>query len=286
MEFLSFAAFLITLRETMEAALIVGILLAYLDKTGNFQLKRDVWIGTILAVVASGLAAVLFEVFTNGFEGDTEKLFEGIVMLLAASILTSMILWMFRNAKDIRMGLEEKAQAAISGTKKYAIFSLAFVAVFREGIETVLFLAGVTSNEPTSAVLFSGAIGIIVSIILAVLAFRGAIELNLRQFFNVTSIFLILFAAGLFSHGIHEFQELGWFGAESAPWNEAVWDSSSWLNDKDDGLGALFRALFGYQDKPSLLEIGAYVGYWLGIGAIFLEINKRGPLAPAEIQTT
>lgn len=269
----------------MEAALIVGILLAYLDKTGNFRLKRDVWIGTIVAVAASGLVALLFENFTNGFEGDTEKLFEGIVMLLAASILTSMILWMFRNAKDIRMGLEEKAQAAISGTKKYAIFSLAFVAVFREGIETVLFLAGVTSNEPSSAILFSGTIGIIVSVILAVLAFKGAIELNLRQFFNVTSIFLILFAAGLFSHGIHEFQELGWFGAESAPWNEALWDTSPLLNDKDDGLGALFRALFGYQDKPSLLETGAYVGYWLGITIVFLEINRKIPLVPATIQT-
>jgi high-affinity iron transporter len=272
------------LRETMEAALIVGILLAYLEKTENLQLKRDVWIGTIAAIVASGIAALLFEILASGFEGDVEKLFEGFVMILAAAILTSMILWMFKNAKDIKIGLEERAQAAISGTKRYAILSLAFVSVFREGIESVLFLAGITSNEPSSAVLFSGMIGVIVSVVLAVLAFKGTVELNLRQFFHITSILLILFAAGLLSHGIHEFQELGWFGPEAALWNEVLWDTSPILNDKDNGLGALLRALFGYQDKPSLLEIGAYVAYWLGITMVFLEVNKKIPLNPTPIQ--
>ncbi|MFX0113280.1 MAG: FTR1 family protein [Candidatus Hodarchaeota archaeon] len=283
MELLSPASFLITLRETMEAALIVGILLAYLEKTGNIKLKRDVWLGTFAAVIASVLAAWLFETFTQGFEGDTEKLFEGTVMLLAVLILTSMILWMFRNAKDIRRDLEEKTQAALTGTKKYALFSLAFVSVFREGIETILFLAGVTTNEPRSAVLFSGAIGIIVSVGLAVAAFRGTIELNLRQFFNLTSVVLALFAAGLFSHGIHEFQELGWFGAETAAWNEPLWNTSGILSDNDDGLGALLRALLGYQDKPSLLELVTYLGYWMVIAMVFLGINREQAVPPRPI---
>ncbi|MFX1514301.1 MAG: FTR1 family protein [Promethearchaeota archaeon] len=275
MELVSLVAFLITLRETMEAALIVGILLAYLTKTQNDSLKRDVWIGALVAVIVSIIAASFFVVITGGFEGETEILFEGIIMIVAAVILTHMILWMFRNAKDIRNELEDQVNVAISGNRKYAIFSLAFIAVMREGIETVLFIAGITTNEPWSAVLFSGSIGIIIAIILGIGLFKGSIKLDLSRFFNITSVLLILFAAGLFAQGIHEFQELNWFGASTEMWNEVLWDTSSFLNDKDDGLGSLLRALFGYQDTPTLVELLSYIGYWLVIGTSYLQITKR-----------
>ncbi|MHA1990357.1 MAG: FTR1 family iron permease [Candidatus Hodarchaeales archaeon] len=284
LELISFSSFVITLRETIEAALIVGIVLAYLTKTNNKNLRKDVWIGVFVAILASVVGAMAFLAIYGGFEGNTERLFEGIVMVLAAVVLTSMILWNFRHAKEIKAHLEDKVQDVISGNKRFAIFSLIFIAVFREGIETVLFLGGINANEPQSAILFSGTLGIIIAIIFATVLFQGSLNLNLKTFFNVTSVILILFAAGLLSHGLHEFQELNWFGVygtENAPfWNIALWDMSSILNDKE-GIGSLLRALVGYQDKPTLLEIIGYIGYIIVVGLIYFRIKITEPDSPS-----
>lgn len=274
MTIFSVASFVITLRETMEAAMIVGILLAYLSKTNNDKLKKDVWIGTVLALIASVIGAVIFHLVLGGFEGDTEKLFEGIVMTTAAAVLTWMIVWMFRNAHTLKFELEQKTEVVLSNESRYALMGLAFVSVFREGIETILFLASVGANEGVAAEVFGAISGIIVATTLAALFFRGTVELNIKQFFNTTSVILIFFAAGLFSHGIHEFQELGWFGSESNFWNQVRWDTKDILNDKDDGIGSLIRALFGYQDTPSLLELVAYIMYWVMITLMFVKVNK------------
>ncbi len=273
-EIFSVAAFIITLRETIEAALIIGILLAYLTKTQNEELKREVWKGTGIAIALSILGAVLFEILLEGFEGTAETVFEGSVMILAAGVLTWMIIWMFHNAKYLKLELETKVKATISGTNPYGLMLLAFVAVFREGVETVLFLAGIRSSTERFAVLTGSIVGISIAIILAVQLVRGTVRLDLRQFFNVTSVILILFAAGLFSQGVHEFQELGVFGASTAMWNQPILDLSGILNDKTNALGSLLRSLFGYQDKPTLLEIGAYFLYWIGIGLTYLKISK------------
>lgn len=274
MAIFSIASFVITLRETMEAALIVGILLAYLSKTNNDNLKKDVWIGTAFAILASVIGAIIFHLVLGGFEGDTEKLFEGIVMTSAAAVLTWMIVWMFRNAHTLKFELEQKTEVVLSNESRYALVGLAFVSVFREGIETVLFLASVGTSEGVLAETVGAVSGIVVATVLAVLFFRGTVELNIKKFFNVTSIILIFFAAGLFSHGIHEFQELGWFGSETNFWNQSRWDTKSILNDKDDGIGSLMRALFGYQDTPSVLELLAYILYWIIIAAMFVRVSR------------
>jgi high-affinity iron transporter len=155
--------------------------------------------------------------------------------------------------------------------------------VFREGIETVLFLGGINATEPQSAIIFSGSFGIIIAVALAAALFRGSLNLELRTFFNITSVILILFAAGLLAHGLHEFQELHWFGvygAENSPfWNIALWDMSSILNDKE-GLGSLLRALVGYQDKPTLLEIFGYIGYIITVGILYLRMKVGEPDSP------
>ncbi|MCH8908930.1 MAG: FTR1 family protein, partial [Candidatus Heimdallarchaeota archaeon] len=195
----SLAAFFITLRETMEAALIIGILLAYLAKTGNDQFKKDIWIGTVLAIIASIVSAIAFEVFRGGFEGDDEKIFEGIVMILAAAVLTWMIVWMISHSRTLKFELEEKTKIAVSENKKYAMVGIAFISVFREGIETVLFLATILEGEGVVAGLSGALTGILVASVLAVLLFQGSINLDLRKFFNITSVVLILFAAGLFA---------------------------------------------------------------------------------------
>ncbi|RMG25582.1 MAG: high-affinity iron transporter, partial [Methanobacteriota archaeon] len=198
----STASFLLVLRETIEAALIVSILLAYLDKTSNIRFKKDIWIGTIIAVIFSMIGAVVFTQFLGGFEGSAEKLFEGIVMVLAASVLSWMIIWMMRNGRFIKQELQEKVDLAMSEEKKYALISLAFISVFREGIETILFIGSISASEDPTGVLLSALIGALVAVALAIGLFRGVINLDLKKFFNVTSIILILFAAGLFAHGI------------------------------------------------------------------------------------
>jgi high-affinity iron transporter len=282
--FISLPSFVIALRETIEAALIVGIVLAYLTKTNNKHLSKDVWIGVIVSIFASILGAFAFLQIYGGFEGDAEKLFEGVVMIIAVLVLTTMILWNFRHAKTIKIHLENKVQDVITGNKRFAIFSLIFIAVFREGIETVLFLGSITASE-TPVSVFTGAVaGIIIAIILAIGLFKGTLNLNLKTFFNVTSVILILFAAGLFAQGIHEFQELAWFGSygtTQAPfWNIALIDFSSILPD-ESGIGAVLRALLGYQDKPTLLEILSYIGYMLIALILYLRI-KVAPLTPKE----
>ena len=215
----SLASFIIGLRETIEASLIIGIILAYLTRTGNADSKRDIWIGTILGIIISVIGAFGFQKLLGGFTGTTEKIFEGVMMVSAAILLTFMIIWMFKSSKTIKYDIERKLEDAVKQDKKYALVTLSFIIILREGIETVLFLTGISSTEDPSTVFLSGSIGIFVAIILSVLFFKSSFKLNIRQFFNYTSVLLIFFAAGLFSHGIHEFQELGVFGAETSFWN-------------------------------------------------------------------
>jgi high-affinity iron transporter len=270
---LSFPSFIIGLRETIEASLIIGIILAYLTRTGNSASKRDIWIGAILGIIVSVLGAIGFQQLLGGFTGTTEKLFEGIMMVSAALLLSFMIIWMFKSSKTLKYDLEKKIEAAVKQDKKYALVTLSFIIVVREGIETVLFLTGISSTEAPSTVFLSGSIGIFVAIILSVLFFKSSFKLNIKQFFNYTSILLIFFAAGLFSHGIHEFQELGVFGLETSFWNTNFLDLSGILNDKTNTIGVMLRALFGYQDKPTPVELVSYLLYWIVITLTYFQVN-------------
>ena len=269
----SLASFIIGLRETIEASLIIGIILAYLTRTGNVESKRDIWIGAILGIIASIIGAIGFQQLLGGFEGTTEKLFEGVMMITAALLLSFMIIWMFRSSKTLKYELEQKIKAAVKQDKKYALVTLSFIIILREGIETVLFLTGISSSEDASTVFLSGSIGIFVAIVLSVLFFKSSFKLNIKQFFNYTSILLIFFAAGLFSQGIHEFQELGIFGVSTSFWNTNFMDLSGILNDKLNTLGVMLRALFGYQDKPTPIELVAYIFYWIVITLTYFQVN-------------
>lgn len=266
----SLASFLITLREAIEAALIVGILLIYVTKIGERKLKKQVWIGTIAGIVLSILTAVIFQFALGGFE-SYEEIFEGFAMIIASLLLTWMIIWMLKTGKDVQKKLEEKVDISIKQQQKYGLLTLALISVLREGVETVLFLAGIGATEDNPwIVLWSGILGIVVALVIAFLIFYSGKKINLRTFFLITSIVLIIVAAGMFSQGIHEFQEIGWFGSETHWLQNHVWDMSGILNDKTNELGKFLRALFGYQDKPTWLEMIAYIGYYLILGFIAL----------------
>ncbi|NHJ46357.1 MAG: hypothetical protein FK733_01090 [Asgard group archaeon] len=273
----SVAGFLITLRESIEAALIIGILLTYLSKVGRKELRKDIWIGTIAAILTSVGAAMLFYFVLGGFE-QYEAIIEGFAMIIAAMILTWVIIWMLRTSKDIKGKLEDRIELTISKEKRFGLIALAFITVAREGIETVLFMTGVIAAESNVwAIIWSSIAGIAVSVVIGIALFWSGQKINLKYFFNITSILLIIFAAGLFTHGIHELQELGWFGSEEFFLQRIVWDTSAFLNDKTTELGKFLRAMFGYQDKPTWMELFVYIGYVLVAGIIVVVIKFAKP---------
>jgi high-affinity iron transporter len=268
-----FASFLITLREGLEAALIVGIVLSVLRKLGQQNRDRSVWLGVGAAVLVSVAAGLVLNALGVAFEGRGEEIFEGIAMLLAAGVLTWMIFWMQRQGRQVQAEIERDVRHAVSIGSSWALFSLAFVAVVREGIETVLFLTAAAFSATPTQTLIGGSLGLIVALVLGWLIFAAGKQLDVRVFFRFTSVLLILFAAGLFAHGIHELQE----AALLPTFVEHVWDINHILDEKGS-VGVFLKALFGYNGNPSLLEVGGYVVFFAVIGLA----NWRGWRSPAK----
>jgi len=202
------AALLIAFREGLEAALIVGIVLSYLKKIG-YKRQAAVWWGVASAVTVSVVAGVALQALGVAFEGRGEELFEGITMLLAAGVLTWMIFWMQRQGRSIRAELEADVRQAVTSGSRWALFALAFVAVVREGIETALFLTAAAFSATPAQTLIGGGLGLALAVAVGWLLFVVSVRLDVRAFFRVTSVLLILFAAGLVAHGVHELQEAG-----------------------------------------------------------------------------
>ena len=145
-------------------------------------------------------------------------------------------------------------------------------------------MVGVVSVETNVwAIIWSSIAGIAVSVVIGIALFWSGQKINLKHFFNITSVILIIFAAGLFAHGLHEFQEIGWFGSEDFFFQRVVWDTSAILNDKTMELGKFLRALVGYQDKPTWLELISYVTYIIGSSILMIVIKRPGRKEKQEI---
>lgn len=271
------ASALITLREGLEAALIVGIVLGMLRKLGHTDRSRPVWAGVLAAVVVSVAAGLALNAMGVAFEGRTEEIFEGVAMLLAAGVLTWMIFWMQRQGRQIQAELELDVRRAITTSSTWALFSLAFVAVVREGIETVLFLTAASFSATPAQTLVGGALGLTVAVALGWLMFAAGKRLDVRAFFRVTSVLLILFAAGLVAYGVHELQ-----GAALLPtFVEHVWDMNHILDERG-AVGSFLKVLFGYNGNPSLLEVTAYGVYFAVVGIVSLR-RGRAMVPAAEV---
>jgi high-affinity iron transporter len=273
-------AALLTTREGLEASLIVGIVLAYLAKTDNRDLFRVIWAGTAAAVavsIASG-AALFFTI--GALEGRSEQIFEGVAMLSAVAVLTWMIFWMRRQAINIKKELEAKLAGAIAAGSAVGLASVVFFAVLREGWETALFLFAISESSSPLSTSIGAVAGLVVSISLGVALYMGSRRLNLRQFFTVTGVLLIVFAAGLLAHGIHEFQEAGLLPTTI----EHVWNTNAAVSE-DSTVGEFLTALFGYNGDPSLLEVGAWAAYLVAALGFFLRplvSLRRREAAPAQ----
>jgi high-affinity iron transporter len=279
------AAFLITLREGIEAALVVSIILAYLNAIGHRERHGTVWWGVLGAVAVSLVAGIVLNATVGAISETSERtaeIIEGIGSVLAVAVLTWMIFWMRRQARHIKGELQERVDVALASGSNLALGALAFFVVVREGLETVLFLFGTIREEvvgSTALAYLGAALGLLVAILLGVLIYRGGIRLNLRTFFRVTGALILVVAAGLLAYGIHEFQEVGWitFGTATA------FDISGVLSD-EGGIGALLRAMFGYNADPTVLELGAWIAYLVITGFLFLRPDRSAPAPPPRAQ--
>lgn len=279
-------SFLITSRETLEASLVVGIVLAYLNRTNNQKYKKTVCYGIAFGIIASILAAVLFIVIAGGFEGRREELFEGITMLVGAFLLTTMILWMMKQrhvAKEIEGKVESHLQKTQPLFSHFGIFLLISVAVIREGVETVIFLNA--TNYASGINFVGGLLGVIIAVFVGCLFFMSVKKINLKRLFNISSVLLILFAAGLVAHGIHELEEAGVVN----PIIEHIWDINPKANTNGSfpllhekgAIGSFFVGLFGYNGNPSLVEVTSYGMYLALIYFLYRRIESSKAAATA-----
>jgi high-affinity iron transporter len=249
--------FLLSIREGFEVTLILGILLGALHRLKRRDMRRVVWAGAISAGLVSVLTALVLYSLGTSLEGTAEQLFEGFTMLLAASVLTWMIFWMYRQGRTIKGELEAGVNRATMRGGQQAIFLIAFLAVLREGIELALFLTAATFATNALLTVSGAAIGLLGAAALGWLLFQTALHLDMRRFFLLTGALLILFAAGLVAQGVHELNEAGWIPVII----ENVWNTNPIL-DESSLAGQMLKVLFGYHGNPSLTEVLAYFTYF------------------------
>ena len=273
-------ALVISFREGLEAALIVGILLGALKQLGRPELGRYIWAGVISAVVVSVIAAAGLVAAGIKFEGRAEEIFEGVTLIAAAVFLTGMIFWMKRQGKGFRTALEANVRDAAQQTSSaatssgWALFAVAFFAVVREGVELALLLVATSLGGPALNTILGAAAGLGAAVVIGILIYRGVLHLNLRTFFGVTNALLLLFAAGMVALGIHELVEASMMPAIIDP----LYNLNPVLSDKST-IGELLKSLLGYNGNPALSETIAYIAYLAVMGWLIFGHSLK-PSAP------
>lgn len=268
---------LIGLREGLEAALVVGILLAYLVRTSRRDLVPELWAGVGTAIAISLGAGALLTFGPKGLTFEAQEAIGGSLSLVAAGLLTWMILWMSRTARHLKSDLEGKLdQALLAGPR--AVFIVALLAVGREGLETALFLwAGAQASATVAGPLIGALIGIAIAVVLGWAVYRGAVRLNLGVFFSWTGALLVIVAAGVVAYGVHDLQEAGILpGLGAIAYDiSAVVPPSSWY-------GTLLAGLFTFSPAPTWLEVAAWCAYLVPVGTLYIrQVWGRGSRRPA-----
>jgi high-affinity iron transporter len=267
-------SFILSLREGIEAALIIGIVLASLRQVKRLDLSSALWAGTGSAALASLLTAILFTRLGLELKDPGEAIFEGITMLLAAGILTWMIFWMTRRSVNMKAELESNVLRA-SQAGKWSLFSLAFIAVLREGVELALFLTAATFSSSASGTILGGLLGLGTAILLGWSFFASTVKLDLQRFFKVTGFVLLLFAAGLVGRSAGELVLVGWIPALIGH----VWDLGGVISE-GSVIGQTLGALFGYSASPSLMQVLVYAAYFVTVLFGILNASRRQRTRP------
>jgi high-affinity iron transporter len=275
-----FVAFLIMLREGTEAAIIVGIVSSYLAQTDRRQWLPAVWIGIIGAIAACAALAAALEVAGTEFPQRQQELFEGIVAVIAVAMLTSMVFWMRKAARSIASDLRASVDAALSRRRRggFALATLAFLAVGREGLETIFFLSAIIQQSQGWSILIGAVLGLICAFGIGFAIYVGGTRINLRRFFQWTGVFIIFVAAGLLAGAVRAFHEAGIWNGLQGP----TFDLSGIL--PADGLvGTLLGGFFGYQEAPTVGELVAYFGFLIPILLLFFTQRDRRPMAASPV---
>ena len=258
------ATFFLMLREGLEAALIVGIIAAYLVKIGRRDALPKVFAGVLAAVALSIGLGLAITLTIERLPLVVQETLEGIAAVLAVGVLTWMLFWMRRQGRAIKGELEHGVDLALSTGSTRALVGLAFLAVIREGVETVLFLIPILSFNGTGIdVVFGGVLGLAISVAAGWAIFAMGIRINLRRFFTVTGTVLIFVAAGLVAFAIAEFGEAGLFTNAGA-----AFDLNRILPDNGP-IGSVLRGLFGYRSAPTPLELIGYLAYLIPVLFLF-----------------
>ena len=274
------AAFFIALREGLEAALIVGIVAAYLVRIERRDALRGVWVG-VGAALALSLGVGIAVVATVGkLPLAIQEGVEGLAAVVAVAVLGWMLFWMRRQGRAIKGDLERGVDSALAAGSTAALAGLAFVAVAREGLETVLFLFAIgTSSGPAIQTLVAALVGLAVAVGIGWAIFAAGIRIDLRRFFTVTGVVLIFVSAGLLAFAVHEFGEAGLIANTGAAFDlGAVLPVSS-------PLGALLSGLFGYRSAPTPLEVIVYVAYLVPVLYLFIWGGRSKTVGTASAAT-
>jgi high-affinity iron transporter len=263
------ATLVIFLREGIEASMIVAILLAYLDRLGRRDYFKDVLLGVgaaLLIATAGGVAAYLT---IRSYDGSrVQTIFETGTFILAAAVLTYMTFWMRNHARSISTELRSKTDAALDGRARWGLALLAFQAVGREGLETVVFTLAIIFSTSTANALTGAVIGLAGALVIAFFIYRLGHKLNLARFFTVIGCLLMVFAAGLLADTVENLQQLGWVRVLDAP----MWHTGQLLSE-DSSFGDVLHSFFGYSDSPTPLQLLVYVAYLAVVIAAFLGLR-------------
>jgi len=249
--------YVIGLREGLEAALIVSIVAAFLNRQGQRQALRYVWLGVAIAVVLCTAAGVALQLLDEQLPQQGQEQLETIIGVCAVLIVSLMIFWMRRNAAGLRGEIERSAAAALATGSVAGLVAMAFFAVLREGLETAVFLLAAfqASSNPLTAGL-GAVLGILTAVVIGAGLYRGGIRINLARFFKVTAVFLVLIAAGLLASAVHTGHEGGWINSLQG---QAL--DLSWLVVPGTVTSSLLTGMLGLQPHPTYGEVGAYLIY-------------------------
>lgn len=265
------ATLVIFLREGVEASMIIAILLAYLNRSGQRRYFRDVFAGVGAALVLAGAGGVIAYETIRSYAGSrTQTIFETGTYLLAAVVLTYMTFWMRSHARGLSSDLRARADAAMSGGARAGLALLAFQAVGREGLETVVFTLAIAFSTTQRSAMIGAVIGLAIALAIAFATYRLGHRLNLARFFTIVGALLMVFGAGLLVDAVQNLQVLGWL-----PWaSHPLWHTGTILNE-DTAVGDLAHSFFGYAQSPTGLQVGVYVLYLAVALIAFFNVRRR-----------
>jgi high-affinity iron transporter len=260
------APFLIMFREGVEAALIVGIIASYLKQTGRTHLMKGIWVGIAMATLTCLVIAITLQVTAENYPQKQQELFAAIVSAIAVAVLTWMVFWMRRAARSIKGELQSQVEAAASSDNRWglAMIGMSFLAVAREGLESVVFLLATLQQNQGWQAPAGAFLGYLLAILVGIGIYQGGVRVDLRKFFRWTGAFIILISAGLCAATLRAAHEAG-------VWNlfqEIAFDASGVIPTHGI-LGSILAGVFGYSDAPSVGEVYAYFGYLIPTAILF-----------------